>query len=363
MGGGRMLKQSGNLSPEKVLQDSTLSFLAPAFSDQKAIETLRTCLALPREQRETLRLKNIQVLRHKVGRRCLIAYDLEQHQGDRILPLRVLGKVRAKGFDQKSYALQGALFASSFNSNASDQIAVPQPLGAVPQWKMWLQARVPGTPITDRLVSSTQPLALETMGRMAEVIHKLHQTNLATNRCHDIEDELTILRDRLYRVTQTYPHWHQRIEKLLQQCDQLAAFIEPGESVGIHRDYYPDQVLADGNQLYLLDLDLYCRGDPNLDVGNFIGHLTELGLRKFGDPAYFQSYEQAIAKRFLEISSQGKRINLQIYTTLTLVRHIFISTQISPRQHTTPDIFDLCESRITQILAECLGVYPGNLFH
>ncbi len=354
MGRTNMLSPKITIDPKTVLDDTSLTFLAPAFSPEVARNILLDCLEISSETKPDLELSQIQVLRHKLGRRCLIAYGLERRNGDRLTPIRVLGKVRAKGFDKTTYHLQRHLFEVGFNPQSEDQIAVPKTLGAIPPWKMWLQTEVPGTPMTQRLLSTSGVLPLETMSHMADVVHKLHQTNLETSRCHTLDDELALLRDRLGRVTQLYPSWHERLQQLIGRCEEIATLIPCQPLVGIHRDYYPDQVLVQGDQFYLLDLDLYCRGNPNLDIGNFIGHLMELGLRCFGQVTYFQDYETAIAKRFLTISPHGNRIAIQAYSLLTLARHISISTQIAQRHSITQALLDLCEARMTRFLQENL---------
>ena len=43
----------------------------------------------------------------------------------------------------------------------------------------------------------------------------------------------------------------------------------------VHRDFYHDQVIADGDVCRLVDLDLVAVGDPALDIGNFLAHLID----------------------------------------------------------------------------------------
>ena len=46
--------------------------------------------------------------------------------------------------------------------------------------------------------------------------------------------------------------------------------------------------------LWLIDFDLYCLGDPGLDAGNFIGHVTEQALRQYGDAHRLARFEQGM---------------------------------------------------------------------
>jgi thiamine kinase-like enzyme len=67
----------------------------------------------------------------------------------------------------------------------------------------------------------------------------------------------------------------------------------------IHRDFYPDQILVDRDRLWLVDLDLCCQGDPALDIGNFIAHITEQSLRQTGDPSAMEQ-EAALREAFIQ---------------------------------------------------------------
>jgi Ser/Thr protein kinase RdoA (MazF antagonist) len=67
---------------------------------------------------------------------------------------------------------------------------------------------------------------------------------------------MRILRAALTAVEREHPRWHARIDRLFDGCMRLAARIPEGLPCGIHRDFHPDQVLVDGDRLYVTDLDL-----------------------------------------------------------------------------------------------------------
>ncbi|HUS13451.1 MAG TPA: hypothetical protein VM536_00340, partial [Chloroflexia bacterium] len=100
------------------------------------------------------------------------------------------------------------------------------------------------------------------------------------------------------------------------------------------------------SRLYLLDLDLYCQGDPGLDVGNFLAHLAEQSLRTLGDSTALADREARLGDAFLALAGERVRPALQTYRTLTLVRHIALSTQLPGRQAFTGALLDLCEQEL-----------------
>jgi thiamine kinase-like enzyme len=128
----------------------------------------------------------------------------------------------------------------------------------------------------------------------------------------------------------------------------------------IHRDFYPDQVLVDRDRLWLVDLDLCCQGDPALDIGNFIAHITEQSLRETGDPIAMDTQASAFREAYLQaaataIDRQRDESSLhraiELYTVLSLVRHIHISTRIRDRHHLTETLLTLCETHLRQLSA------------
>jgi thiamine kinase-like enzyme len=105
-------------------------------------------------------------------------------------------------------------------------------------------------------------------------------------------------------------------------------------------------VIVDGSRFCLIDFDLYCEGDPGLDVGNFIAHITEQSLRTFGNPLALVDLERVMEERFVQLSGEATRTSVRAYTTLTLVRHVHLSTLFPERRSFTEDLLELCEERL-----------------
>jgi aminoglycoside phosphotransferase (APT) family kinase protein len=134
--------------------------------------------------------------------------------------------------------------------------------------------------------------------------------------------------------------------RLRAACDRLAATVRAPEPCGIHRDFYPDQLLVAGERLYLLDFDLYSCGDPALDIGNCIGHITEQAVRTRGDPRALADREAALEDRFVALTGEQTRPAVRAYALLTLARHVSLSAQRVDRQSVTARLLELCEERL-----------------
>lgn len=315
--------------------DIKMPFLSSAIDPVQVEEFFSQYLSIA----QNTHLEKIEVIRHKPGRRCLIEYQLINDYGQII---NLIGKVRAKGTDFHSYELQKSLWESGFGEDSVDGISVPEPVGIIPEWQMWLQRKVEGVTFTQCL---TQNNGVFLSQRIAEAAHKLHTTNISPRRSHTMNDELRILHERIPLVIQKYPQWQERLEKILEECDYLGNNTPEQNVCGIHRDFYPDQVIVNNERLYLIDLDLYCQGDPALDMGNFLGHIQEYSLRVFGDSEKLRDLELSLIERFVQLTSNEFRDAIESYTTLTLVRHIYISTLFLERSFFTELLLDLCEQR------------------
>jgi thiamine kinase-like enzyme len=366
--------------------DPKIPFLADTLDQHQAQTQLQTIFPNLRQ------VTAATLVRHKPGRRALIEYQLDTSNG----PLTLLGKIRAKGTDWHSYKIQQALWNQGWAANSPDGFSVPEPLGIIPDWNMGLQRKVPGIPATDVLPTDA---GTSLASRIAALAHKLHHTPIPTPKTHTLTDELRILHDRLPLVADQHPQLRSRLTTLLQNCDTLTtsqqthlcthAPTHPRSNVPkhqhtnapthqrthvpthprthvpthhppytlIHRDFYPDQILVDKNRLWLVDLDLCCQGDPALDIGNFIAHITEQSLRQMGDPSAMDDREAALREAFIRawVSSQAAdstfdadhfRIAIEHYTVLSLVRHIHISTRIPSRHSFTETLLALCETRL-----------------
>jgi hypothetical protein len=323
--------------------DKDLPQLALAMDREAVAKEFKKCLPLV-SRGGRLRLKDIRVIRHKPGRRCVIEYVTRVYRPDASKEKVILiGKTRARRSGNEGFRLQKAIWDAGFDSESGDRISVPEPIGVISAFQMWIQRKVKG-PTADLLLAQSGGVGLAR--RIAGAIHKLHCARVPTEKAHTIHDELRILRECLAEVALVHPQWAPRLDSLMTACEKRGAATPAAGTCGIHRDFYASQVIVEGDRLWLLDFDLYCQGDPALDAGNFIGHVTEQSLRECGSPDVLGEVERAVEDEFARLSGEKTRPALRLYRDLTLARHIFLSTKFPERQHTTERLLALCEGRL-----------------
>lgn len=292
-------------------------------------------------------LPRCRLLRHKPGRRALVEFQLSPSEA-------VLGKYRHKGMDRHGYQCQLALWLDGFCAPAS--VVVPEPLGLLPEWQLWLQEKRDAEPITSLLRPDNPDLA-RSGALVGEALAAVQQSEklkaVASAKRWWLSDELAVLARGLEKVAGLYPHWQSRLTAMLADCTALAQTLE-GEVLGCaHRDFYPDQVMFSRDlpeQRVMLDFDLCCLSFPALDAGNYLAHVRELALRRDQDIDALILHEQAFTQAWLAKSPEVSPMSVHHFATLSLARHIFLSTQFAERSHTTTTLLEVCEQQLRRWL-------------
>ena len=334
--------RSKRYSPRKM--DDAMPWLSDALDPAIARETLDRRVEWEGQSAHVSKVRSAKLVRHKPGRRCVIAYDLEVERNGSTFCETLIGKSRARGIDRATYEILRALRESGFSESDSDGIAVPEPRGKVSQFNMWLSSKAGGVPATSFVFGSN---ATQFAERVADAAHKLHASSVTPDRVHAMTDELRILEQRLHDASQRRPDLAERIEDLGIACRRLATGVVSDEISPIHRDFYGDQLLMDGDRTWILDLDLFCMGDPALDIGNFLGHVTEIALRTLGDPTAGVAFERALLDRYSHLAGDSIVERAEMFRTLTLARQVWVSTEKPERSTVTEPLLELCEARVS----------------
>ncbi len=323
------------------------AWLVPALDPQSSVDcvTPRVAAALAETDAPTpRRLRAIRLRRYKPDRRALVEYEFDAPT-ESVPCVKLLGKVCAKGLDLTSFDLQQRL--RHWTQRAGAKFQVPPLAGVVPELQMWLQFRSAGREAEQELTPESDPRLAE---QIALALFDLHRCPIKVRRKHTHADELAILHDRLERVANERPELSDRVRGLKRSVRRLLHRYPCIAPTLIHRDFHPAQVLCHDDQITILDFDLAAHGDPAIDVGNFIAHLKESAIRRFGDGNAMTHHEQAFLATYLsQIKAVGHE-SAAAHTIVSLARHISISHHIRQRQAATESIVEHCESLVEQVL-------------
>jgi hypothetical protein len=322
--------------------DPGLPSLARALDPRAAEVAIRE--SLPDSETSGLGpLEGIRLVRHRLGRRCVLFYSFAgsaiEDGGEQG---RFVGKIRSKGLNRRSDGIARALRVRGFSETGGLGFTVCEPLGVVTEFDMTLQRFYSGPCMTE-LVSKGTATTMERFAQLGVALAELHADGVPTDRRHTVGNELAILEERLPRVAVEIPILAQRIQRLIASARPIAEALVSRPVRSIHRDFYPDQIIAASSDLVLLDLDLYTMGDPALDVGNFVAHLREQGLRELGDARSFRDAECAFVESYLATSAETFLDDVEKWTHLSLLRHVQISWRIEERRPTLGCLVASCE--------------------
>jgi len=296
---------------------------------------------------ESFYLKSIEVIRYKAGKRCLIEYICELRGKNTFRTVGVIGKIRTKRSGKKDYRLQSELWTHGFSRESSDGVSIAFPLGRLKKANMWLQEKLMGRNLNDVLLN---PDSINIMPDVARAAHKIHISKMSSQRKHTLLDEMNILRDRFQVICREYPLLEKKLHYLLKKAQSISCGLINRKLRPVHRDFYPEQIIVGPTpgEVYIVDFDLFCMGDPAIDIGNFIGHLTEYSLREYGDGLALKHYEETVLESFVALAGSEERSPVKVYALLTLMRHIYICTLFPQRQPFMLEIIDLCEQKMVQ---------------
>ncbi len=166
----------------------------------------------------------------------------------------------------------------------------------------------------------------------AEWLLKLHKCGVKSGRRYTFGRHLETLAKQKYRTTQTYPESESRLAALLCQIQERGHELSGWTPGPTHRDFSPDHILVDGDELTALDFDEFCQDDPLFDAAHFTAHLRFLGLTYFGPLTHFDW----LAQRFRAAYQAGAhdysapRMNLYDAIAYFKLAHIAAVVRLPP---------------------------------
>lgn len=111
-------------------------------------------------------------------------------------------------------------------------------------------------------------------------------------------------------------------DRAFRLARQIAADLArmPAGSALIHGDFYAKQVLLNGDAVALIDFDEAARGDPAIDLGNFVAHLERDVLRGVLTPQRRDEARDALLDGYVtHRRSLPDSINLRVAASLLLL--------------------------------------------
>ena len=238
------------------------------------------------ERKKYARMANIEVLKYKPGRRCVLRYTWEKGKTGEAA---MIGKVFRDERGEKLDLIHRVLWDAGLNDS---RVRIPRPFGYAKKMRMQLQEDAPGTTLNDLYrqgeIAHLVPLCAEGAARLHDSGAALDRRQRAVMHglagTYFLEDERASLAESLSTLCDLRPAERSVFTEIHARLDAWAETLTPvAETALVHRDFYYSQVLIENKQLVIIDLDLLAFGDAAIDVANFSAHLHFLGLETRGD--------------------------------------------------------------------------------
>ncbi|MBI4312076.1 MAG: aminoglycoside phosphotransferase family protein [Chloroflexi bacterium] len=269
----------------------------------------------------------IEVLSYRIHRRCVLRYGGETPDG----AAGVVGKVYAPGVQIEEIARKLEALRAQAKGKG---VIVQTPLGVAQELNMLMLGWVPGAAMSIMLEKARSRSEAEETARLAaQVLATLHTFRLDGTEVRVVESELAHVRQRSRRLPVVVPRLGRQAGAILNQIEPLVGALSPVAPALLHGDYKPGQLVVNGGQVAVIDVDRVCVGDPAVDVGNFMAALQEMTLRT-GSGQLQGMEEHFLTEYMAHTGDQGLELRARVAQCIALVRLALSRFRAAPYAYT-----------------------------
>jgi aminoglycoside phosphotransferase (APT) family kinase protein len=256
-----------------------------------------------------------KVLREVSNDRAIILYtfyrkDLRDNPN---ACLRLIGKFysddRGWPIYQKMEALQGSLS----RHRSLTGLSIPKLVVYDKEAHLIVQQYLSGISYYEVLDKDDFPKYFRSAG---EALAILHSQDLPFEEKKSVQDHLEeLIHPHPMDFCEALPQYRQIVKELVREMVWVeGSFPGMTETTPIHRDFHLRQLFYGENKVWLIDWDLFTKGDPVLDVGNFLVYLeTHLQNR-------CAESKEAFLEGYFSIAPPERRERIFLYKAVTYLR-------------------------------------------
>jgi aminoglycoside phosphotransferase (APT) family kinase protein len=300
---------AGSAGKDETVVDEQLDTLDRALEPAVVRPVLEPLLAAWRGSAGRIGDVRAEVIRQR-RKRCVLRYHVELEGAD--APLRLIGKLFRPGHGEPIYHKMRALAARGFAEGASDRVRAPAALGYCPELRLTVQEEVPGRSFKELLVESGSPALMQ---QIARVLIKLHSLSSWPGPAFRMPEHLARCHPKHPVLAQARPDLADRIEFIARRAHEIEAGFPDDVFSAMHGDLHLSQILVDGPDAYLIDLDSLARGDPAADLANLLVFLRS-HRRIRGEPGLVET----LLDTYFETMDERIRGRIPVYEAATLLR-------------------------------------------
>jgi hypothetical protein len=301
----------------------------------------------------------VELVHYPRRARCVLRYELEGRLRSGMQARRtVYGRVMAES------PSTGVAAAALAELGRRARFRVPRLLAFRRELGLALVEAIPGVPLIPQLVApraDAPPVAHTTLAleeavdACAHIAAGLHAAGIDADVSRSLDDDLDELRAAVSSLRRISPVLGEQLAAWLEQLCVDAASSHPLPPVFCHGDYTPGQVVFDGTERGLLDLDTLCQAEAALDLGHFSAYLRVACGKAVRKSSFPSTLGSELTERFLQsyVDAAGIPIDeeahllgrVRAYETASLVRMAVHSwQQLKPVR--TADVLSVLEESV-----------------
>jgi len=218
-------------------------------------------------------------------RRCSVRVEMKlRSSAGGVWAWRIFGKTA--GDDSDSSLSEAASRYWQSRDGIDVGVHMPAPLGAWPNRRIVWQEAVAGTPLAE---GRRGKLDEDDFRRAGAAVAGLHGCALDGARDAGLDGALDRLRARAETIA-TWPAYRSRVTPIVDQLLAAASDLDRETRVAAHGDLHGRNILVEGQEIALIDLDEAISGPPARDLGHFVAYtLAEQGRVGHGEDSIARS--------------------------------------------------------------------------
>ncbi|NGX41849.1 MAG: Stress response kinase A [Chlamydiae bacterium] len=284
--------------------DPVLTLLPEAYSGDVIKEQMQRSDLF---QELNVRQVDISLLAYKPQMRATFLYEITSGDNE-VEKQEWIAKTNAFKNPEKVFANYWTLWQES-----NGKIPMPRPMGFLSHPRVTFQEKIQGTRLGAMVDSESFD---EIIKKTATLIGNFHSLQVSLSNTRKLEHEIRTLNRWCALLVHLLPELKQRIESLqtslIPELERRVNISAP-----IHADFHHTNLLVEGTEVRLIDLDDIAWGDPCLDIGRFLSSLRIPSLRAFGSFEGLGAMRELFLETYLKVAPQNVR-NIRLFEAASL---------------------------------------------
>lgn len=172
--------------------------------------------------------------------------------------------------------------------------------------------------------------------RAGIALRRLHAANVReildrpATELRTLTDEMRVTRKYLDRVATLLDGQPSELERCYADLDRSCVGADEYDPMTLHGDFHDNQVVLSDGGAVILDLDQIVRGDPAVDIGNFLAHIDFRIAYETADDDPLP-YAEAFAKGYGDFDDARLRRRIAVGHAVSLLRNCCLYVLVPSR--------------------------------